>query len=877
MKMNKLMLAGLAIQSLSFAAVANDNIRWGRSQHGGGLVQNNDLVSVRNGSIMDCKSHNRRSYGGDTQRLTKSFCVYMSNKDKLENIWIDLDISEQEIGTTEQYIYAEKSKKQKVQRQLEKIAKDVSHLEYAIPAKVKEKIAKETKFNGMDNVINKTQKEIENKQRELKSAQGALAQADSKRASYYNSTYSAPEKKHTAAVNIQNAKLREIQQTNGSISLKKRSLVSITSQISAASRYKGSLYTAKDKFRKEMKDEVTEEIETKSLKNSYGRAQAQKHAEIMLAEARKGTKNSLAYRNARSILVYKNATINGQRKVGFNIDDKNIRKYEKAMNSLVSAENHVKNLEAQKVATTKAIAELGKKKTKQEGELRPLKAKVAQAYSVLAKVKPSYDKLLRVVSGAKANVNSISSSKSNLETRKRGEIKKKAQLKVDISVLAGEIKAKQNLMVQKKIEKETTKKKLASIASSVSSLQGKLTKIHSDIRSLKNDQKETIRTIKDNAVVETYDRNLGVAATHIFVGAFPYALGNTFQNNNGQSDSSYRGRNRFGRNDFRNARHGQRIKDVYDRAVRNGERIFLWGNFNNSQVIDELSSETGVLAAYYPRRTRRNLVEMKVVTKSSQDFRLRTQAEHRLTFLDIDSAVAVPVIFASKITRGYVGQEEIVMSATKKSSGAVVFTSGLCITDFTTRNLEIILDKVNRANVEDFAIATPQVTGPVVDTTPITPVIDTFSGEKTLTIRSGKTITDSDPTSAIAEDVIQMDIPAGKTISEVELRVKMSHTYVGDVSITLVTPNGVQLPLRSRAGGSARQIDANYKVSALSSQLEVSDNLDTRAASSIVSMGAGVLSGQAAAGAWKVIIKDDGLGHGDQGTVEELTLRVKTN
>ncbi len=876
MKINKLMLAGLAIQSLSFAAVANDNIRWGRSQTGGNLVHNNDLVSVRNSSIMDCKSHDRGRYGqGDTQRLTKSFCIYMSNKDKLENIWIDLDISEEKIGTTQQYIYVERSKKEKIQRQLEKVAKDVSHLEYAIPVKVKAKIAKETKFNSMDSVINRTQKEIQNKQRDLKSAQGALAQADSKRASYYNSTYSTPEKRHTNAVNIQNAKLREIQQTTGSISLKKRAIVSIGSQIAAATRYKGSLYKAQYEFKKEMKDEVTEEIETKSLKNTYGRAQATKHATIMLEEARKGTTNSISYRNARSILVFKNTTINGKRVLGFNIDDKNIRRYEKAMWKLVNAEKHVANLKTQKVTAEKAIVDLGKKKSKQETELKPLKKKVAEAYSVLAPLKSSYDKLLKVVSGAKANVNSISGSKNSLEARKRSEIQKKAQLKVDVNVLAGEIKAKQNLIVQKKIEKENQKKRLADVAGHVSALQTKLTKIESGIRSLKQEQKEVIRTIKDNAVVETYDRNLGVAATHIFVGAFPYALGNSGLSYNQGSDDSYRGRNRFGRSDFRNARHGQRIKDVYSRAVRNGERVFLWGNFNNSELVDELSSETGVHAVYYPRRTRRNLVEMKVVTKSAQDFRLRSQAEHRLTFLDIDSTVAVPVIFASKITRGYVGEEEVVMSATTKPSGAVVFTSGLCITDFTTRNLEIILDKVNSANIKDFAIESTAVEP--ITTPDVGPIVDSFSGEKTVTVNSGKTLNDSSDASASIEELISMDIPAGNIVSEVELTVKMQYSYVGDVSLTLVSPSGVIIPLRSRTGGSARDINATYKVSVASSMLEVKDNLDTRSAVSSVRLEAGVLSSQNAGGVWKVIIKDDAVGHGDQGTVESLTLRVVAN
>jgi subtilisin-like proprotein convertase family protein len=47
-------------------------------------------------------------------------------------------------------------------------------------------------------------------------------------------------------------------------------------------------------------------------------------------------------------------------------------------------------------------------------------------------------------------------------------------------------------------------------------------------------------------------------------------------------------------------------------------------------------------------------------------------------------------------------------------------------------------------------------------------------------------------------------------LDDIKVRVKITHTYIGDLEITLITPSGKQIKLHSKSGGSQDNIDCIY-------------------------------------------------------------------
>lgn len=83
---------------------------------------------------------------------------------------------------------------------------------------------------------------------------------------------------------------------------------------------------------------------------------------------------------------------------------------------------------------------------------------------------------------------------------------------------------------------------------------------------------------------------------------------------------------------------------------------------------------------------------------------------------------------------------------------------------------------------------------------------------------------------ATVESPIEVSGVAGNAPSDLEVTVSIDHTYVGDLRVDLVAPDGSVYNLRNRSGGSANDIDATYSVDASSEvangvwKLRVNDN-----------------------------------------------------
>ncbi|WP_460970842.1 M4 family metallopeptidase [Novilysobacter erysipheiresistens] len=86
------------------------------------------------------------------------------------------------------------------------------------------------------------------------------------------------------------------------------------------------------------------------------------------------------------------------------------------------------------------------------------------------------------------------------------------------------------------------------------------------------------------------------------------------------------------------------------------------------------------------------------------------------------------------------------------------------------------------------------------------------------------------PDRATVESPISVSGVGGNAPSDLEVTVSIDHTYVGDLRVDLVAPDGSVYNLRNRSGGSANDIDATYTVNASAEsadgtwKLRVNDN-----------------------------------------------------
>jgi Zn-dependent metalloprotease len=85
------------------------------------------------------------------------------------------------------------------------------------------------------------------------------------------------------------------------------------------------------------------------------------------------------------------------------------------------------------------------------------------------------------------------------------------------------------------------------------------------------------------------------------------------------------------------------------------------------------------------------------------------------------------------------------------------------------------------------------------------------------------------PDNTTVESTVVINGCAGNASASSTVEVHIVHTYVGDLAVSLVAPDGTVHPLRSRSGGSADNIDATYTVN---------------------------LSAEVADGAWKLRVQD---------------------
>jgi subtilisin-like proprotein convertase family protein len=68
------------------------------------------------------------------------------------------------------------------------------------------------------------------------------------------------------------------------------------------------------------------------------------------------------------------------------------------------------------------------------------------------------------------------------------------------------------------------------------------------------------------------------------------------------------------------------------------------------------------------------------------------------------------------------------------------------------------------------------------------------------------------PDLATVESPISISGCAGNASATATVEAHIVHTYIGDLIVTLIAPDGSTYPLHNRAGGSADNIDQTYTV-----------------------------------------------------------------
>ena len=140
-----------------------------------------------------------------------------------------------------------------------------------------------------------------------------------------------------------------------------------------------------------------------------------------------------------------------------------------------------------------------------------------------------------------------------------------------------------------------------------------------------------------------------------------------------------------------------------------------------------------------------------------------------------------------------------------------------------------------------------------------------------VTLQSGETISDLDlvltlvvvteaceqPAVAINDNqtvTVTMDVTVDSIVSDLEVYVNISHTYIGDLRVTLRSPGGQEVILHNRTGSSADDIIGWYPA-----QLAPAGDLQA-------------MVGQATLGTWSLVVTDHATY--DQGTLNEWCLRL---
>lgn len=155
---------------------------------------------------------------------------------------------------------------------------------------------------------------------------------------------------------------------------------------------------------------------------------------------------------------------------------------------------------------------------------------------------------------------------------------------------------------------------------------------------------------------------------------------------------------------------------------------------------------------------------------------------------------------------GFTGDVDLTTSATPALNAAVSFSVNPAPVDSTTT---MSVATTTDTATGDYTITVTGVSGTVTKTTTVSL---TVFAEGTVVISYPNTDVISIPDNDTTGISSTTNVPDNISIAAVDVTVNITHTWVGDLVITLTSPSGTEVTLRDRSGGSADNINETYSV-----------------------------------------------------------------
>ncbi len=301
------------------------------------------------------------------------------------------------------------------------------------------------------------------------------------------------------------------------------------------------------------------------------------------------------------------------------------------------------------------------------------------------------------------------------------------------------------------------------------------------------------------------------------------------------------------------------MRDKISLAAANGAKIVLWGNLSNQELLTNIAPITGVSNA-----AQISISELKGQTESTQYFNLNVNMPAAELYLDGSS---VPLLMTA--------DDRVVMAAKSNDNGmGVVITSTINPNDMNEYDLKAFMEMIAGSNANEYIPRTD--TDPSQDYDQTDPGYNDGDDDNQDPGHDGQIDPGHDdgnqgpiqpevfstgfkfvetteiPDNSKAGVVIDMEIDAEKgfMLTQAELSVQIKHSYIGDIKIILISPEGKEVQLRYRKGGSGKVIDDIYTK-------EIIDSF----------------AGEMIRGTWKLIVEDTY--NKDTGVVEAVRFSIE--
>ncbi len=191
---------------------------------------------------------------------------------------------------------------------------------------------------------------------------------------------------------------------------------------------------------------------------------------------------------------------------------------------------------------------------------------------------------------------------------------------------------------------------------------------------------------------------------------------------------------------------------------------------------------------------------------------------------DLTVSVNITHTYSGDLTLYLIGPDGTTVTLRQNSGGSTDnINESYTVADFNGKSAvgTWTLKVVDSARYDVGTIDSWSLTITATYTTPA-PTLHTYSSTDTPI-----SIPDNNSTGIVS----YINVPDSATVTEFQVTVNITHTYIGDLIVTLVAPNGSTVTLSNREGGSADNIYQTYTVTASSGvqiqgtwQLKVSDN-----------------------------------------------------